>query len=776
MAIDDQGITNSIRDLSNTIMSGSRASKETFRRYNEDLEDVLEQEIVIREKHMSAETKELQRRLKHLERAANLEEKQHTRIQEQLDKTIARQTEVYAKYKKAQKKLGSLNASDPKYKEFENTVAKLGESLNNLSEIANAKQDEVQQSANKLERLRENHQHVNELFEKRRLADVKLSHVFADRIKEHAKGLSSGTNAVKQFVAALKEGASAVSMGAKTGGYGLSVNPFSKNLDIWTAARMGMTPTEGIKMQADFRRTIMSTQRGMTEFMDGLKAAEREYADVITDPAERTAFAAKQMELATMAGVRFMKEDAVASSKELRRVAKLTGMAPMEFNEAIADIVSSEEYRARLSVATSEQERKAILAGVKSQFELNKAMGMTTEQAKAAAKSIQSMTNQGPQKRLIQAARIRAYGGAVGLGAESNRLAALLNKGKRTTPEEQAEMQRLAESLNAAFRKSTTGRIENEWFQDALKEQLDLESVIGLSSPHNTALSQAVAPLEQAADSMSKLTTALIEALSIFKAGHNSITKNPILLAGGAAGAYMLGNKITKMMPGGLFGPSGFGGFAGANAGPQLPPTTRAAIAGAKSTLAVKSMARMFGLPLAALGGYFEGMEEYEQSGDKGKAIGKGVGAAAGGAAGGWAGATMGAQAGAALGTVILPGFGTAAGAVIGGLAGGLGGGYLGNLAGGAVGKSVGSVFTKSTEEERTLSARVTAEASQQQVQQMDANNNYLKTLADNSQKQLELTSKHMELVDKSTDKTTAAIASAQDKSSPFTTKYTYNK
>jgi len=88
----------------------------------------------------------------------------------------------------------------------------------------------------------------------------------------------------------------------------------------------------------------------------------------------------------------------------------------------------------------------------------------------------------------------------------------------------------------------------------------------------------------------------------------------------------------------------------------------------------------------ALLGGGLEAYDEYQQSGNVGRAASAGVGGTAGGALGAWGGAA----AGAALGSVV-PIVGTAIGGTIGAILGGMGGSMLG----GSAGKGVYDYATK---------------------------------------------------------------------------------
>ena len=91
----------------------------------------------------------------------------------------------------------------------------------------------------------------------------------------------------------------------------------------------------------------------------------------------------------------------------------------------------------------------------------------------------------------------------------------------------------------------------------------------------------------------------------------------------------------------------------------------------------------------ALLGGGLSGYDEYQESGNAGRAVSTGAGAAAGGGLGAWGGATAGAALGAFGGPV-----GMAIGGLLGAAAGGIGGSYLGGKAGKGVYDAVASPST----------------------------------------------------------------------------------
>lgn len=582
---------------------------------------------------------------------------------------------------------------------------------------------------------------------------------------------------------ALKDTLDAINIGSKTGGYGVGLNPFGDKASVFDAARLGMKPAEFIQMQAEMRRTILSTGRGMSEFVDGLNSAAKEYSDIILDPAERTKVAAQQLQMFTQSGIRFIKQDATAFAISMRKSAQVAGMMPEEFNTAIGDIIQSEETQTRLKAAASEMERRTILTGIQAQFAQNRAMGMTTEQAKAAAKALNKLAGQGPLERFRQAARLRAFGSAFGMGGESEQAARILIKGQRATADEQRQLQATLGNMSQVLSQSATGSMGAEIFATTLADKLQLGTLLGPTSPFNVTLSESVAPLASAAESMAKIPPELSRLVSMFNQLYSQATNNPLLT--GAAGllgmfgagkvANFVGGKAAstfgRLVPG--MGSSALGSAASATTAAQ-------GATAASSTLRAVSMLsntmKVLG-PIASVGaGAIEGYEEYQQTGKTGRSVGKGLGTAAGGLAGGWGGAAAGAAGGALIGSMV-PIVGTAAGAIIGGLLGAVGGGWGGGLLGGKAGAAAGSVFDedeKQVQVEIKQASADTLDGIQKQVKQMDKSNDLLQTIADGQTKLIELNEKQLLTLGSDKDSSTSAMRGSRSSDNRFRSSYSY--
>jgi len=340
----------------------------------------------------------------------------------------------------------------------------------------------------------------------------------------------------------------AITTGAKTGGYGVAINPLDQK-STTNFAKLGYNTEEAIKAMAEHRRTIMSTSRGLDEWVEGLDRTKQAFGDALTTPLERSMLAASKFETATAAGIRIRAEDATSYGREMDRTAKLTGMTYQEFSNSVNEMIKDDSIQQKLKAATTEQERRAIVDGIAQQFAQNKAMGMTTQQAMGAAKALGKLAGEGPLERFRKAAKIRAMGAAMGMGGEANRAADILQLGNRATKAQQEEMQGILGKLSEVVTQTGTGSLSAEIFADTLSTKLDLKGIIGAQSEFNTTLAKAVAPLERAATSFALIPEEIRRLTSDIKEAKAGVVNNDILMAAvGAAGALLLPSML-KMVP-----------------------------------------------------------------------------------------------------------------------------------------------------------------------------------------------------------------------------------
>ncbi len=364
--------------------------------------------------------------------------------------------------------------------------------------------------------------------------------------------ISAGVEKIAEsFFTAVKEGTKH--------GTGLSYNPFGDNaISLFGAAKHGYDTKDWMNMlnSPETQRAVRSSQKGMYDFAAGLERVDKEVELYGISAKDRSEIARKNMELVTASGIRMQKEDATAFHDSMVQAKEAAGMAPDEFQKAMGEILSSEEVRTQLKMATSEQERRTIVDGIAAQLAQNKAMGLTTTEATAAAKALGKLAGEKPLERFKKAAKLRAMGAVMGMGAEGNRLADLTLKKKRT-PEEEAEFKRLGSQMSERYTQTgADGNVSAEIMVTQVADKLGLEQMLGPNSPFNNTLSAAVAPLKEAGDSFSKTPAEITKAFAAIEQMFSSVKNNDLLAgaAGIAAGGYSLskgGSLIKGLFSGG---------------------------------------------------------------------------------------------------------------------------------------------------------------------------------------------------------------------------------
>lgn len=573
----DRELNDRLMSYANTLARGDRALEQTLRQQARTLgaaqEDVLAEYEDYLNKSRGWHGKEAEEAKARLIRLRKLEQ----------ESVAAQQEGINAKIE-----------HNKKLKQFADDEARLTASASSMSaaELARRRTDLAQRKADAITsfkdatrertakyRLGMNAAAERRAFENRELsATAKWGNAFRGSLSSVAQGALNrafGSLSVAQaFERLWVVASSAVQAGAKHG-TGVSINPFNNDsaISVFGAARAGYNTDEWMKMinNPETQRAIRSSQRGLFDFADGLRLAEKDFSHTITDSKERSELARKNMELMASSGIRARYQDAVAFKGDMERLRKINGESYENFNNSIANIAADEDVRAQLKAATSEAERRAIMDGIASQYAQSRAMGMTTEEAKNAAKALAKLAGEKPLERFKKAAKLRAFGAAMGMGAESNRLADLEIKGKRRTAAENTEYQQIAGQLSERLTQTGTGSYEGEIFATQLADKLQLEQMLGPSSPFNNTLGNATKPLEDATKTLDTFPDKLNQVFSTLNTILSSVGNNDLLkIAGGTLaglGAWKLGGAALSSAGSMLGGAATSAGTAAAGIG-----------------------------------------------------------------------------------------------------------------------------------------------------------------------------------------------------------------
>lgn len=206
-------------------------------------------------------------------------------------------------------------------------------------------------------------------------------------------------------------------------------------------AQLGLQPQQYTELVAAHRQAVLAAG-GLEKNFELLQEGQTRYLNLIGDTGATTTYVQEQMSMLTRSGIRPTIADVTLLDESFKALRKTSGLLPGQLQAAFSEIIEDESTIARLRAVASDDERRAIVAGTINRFKENVALGMTVEQAKAATKALNKLAGQSPLERFKQAARLRAFGGAMGIGG-TEEAARILQKGKRATPEEQQRMQRV---------------------------------------------------------------------------------------------------------------------------------------------------------------------------------------------------------------------------------------------------------------------------------------------------------------------------------------------
>lgn len=179
---------------------------------------------------------------------------------------------------------------------------------------------------------------------------------------------------------------------------------------------------------------------------------------------------------------------------DLNWLARATGKTGSAMNAMLSEI-SDDADSISILRAAREDERETILANQRALLKSNIALGMTAEQATAASKMLNKMVAAKPLERLKQAAKMRAIGAAMGLGAESNAAANELQKPKGQ--QNQAVINEfnlaLAKQVGSAAQQGIIPEIQTS----ILVEKLGFEEIANTFDTNLAKTNQSLLNLEQ---------------------------------------------------------------------------------------------------------------------------------------------------------------------------------------------------------------------------------------------------------------------------------------
>jgi hypothetical protein len=177
---------------------------------------------------------------------------------------------------------------------------------------------------------------------------------------------------------------------------------------------------------------------------------------------------------------------------DLVQLQRRTGMSTRQAAEYF-DAIASDVDSIDILRSARKEEREAILRSQRALVEQSIAAGMSAEQAQRAAKMLNSMVAAKPLDRLKQAARVRALSGAMGIAGGDDAANAII-AGKRATAEQREKANDFFQRAAGAMDQAAGQGLGGEIFATQLADKLGLEQYFGKDSPFSTTLGDTMKP------------------------------------------------------------------------------------------------------------------------------------------------------------------------------------------------------------------------------------------------------------------------------------------
>lgn len=369
-----------------------------------------------------------------------------------------------------------------------------------------------------------------------------------------------------------------------------------------TKPRFGLDAKEYAELITANRQAVLASG-GLVHNFNLLQEGQSQYFDRIGDLGATTKYTQEQMSIFARSGIKPTMADVSLLGASFTKLQKLAGLTSVQMNALVSDVVEDESTITLLRATTSENERRAIVEGTTRRIAENVALGMTTEQAKAAAKALNKLAGKGPLERFKDAAKMQAMGAALGVSG-GGEAAAIHRKGARATQAEKDQLQDYLSQISNAIGTSKTGSQGFEFMVDSMAEKLNIKPML---EPLNTTLAQSVAATDAAQKSLGDIGENTKRSMNWLQHIYGALTSSGAKVVGGAVGGAVdlmsgVGGNILSGLAGaglkGLFGAGAGAATAGtataataATAGAGAAGLTAAAVAGSVAVLAATGAA-----------------------------------------------------------------------------------------------------------------------------------------------------------------------------------------
>lgn len=270
-----------------------------------------------------------------------------------------------------------------------------------------------------------------------------------ESIKDFAKGIATGTIAIKGFQNLVDEMRTSYRLGMKW-------DPVS---DALNGIKMGMDPKEMMEFQAQFRRTSGALAGGMQQFNNTVADNQTQMVQY-TGSMKAAAMAMGNMfELSHSMGLNF--EDVGSSANDLfsqfKKMNAATSLTIDQFADLTKSLIDDSDIRSKL-LTLQTQQRSVYIQSLLKQHDMLQAQGMTYEAAQKFVKYIENNSNKDPLERMKQGAQMMNVARMLGFDPRrANRLMLLNNKRDKSVDENMELSSLLKDFTTAAHTRMGTG-------------------------------------------------------------------------------------------------------------------------------------------------------------------------------------------------------------------------------------------------------------------------------------------------------------------------------
>lgn len=259
------------------------------------------------------------------------------------------------------------------------------------------------------------------------------------------------------------------------------------------ALKYGMSAADYAEVVMANRRVVNATG-GTAQVTDRVTDSMGDLRTMTASQGEAFKVAAESMQALASSGIRPTSEALKGYVKDVKQLGLQTGMS-QDQARAYYDEMAQDIDTVHMLRSAKEGERQAILENQRAYLSNNIAIGMSTTQAKEAAKQLNKIAGAKPLDRIRKAAKARMLGSALGVGGSEEAYRAMMS------PIQTKEQQKLISDYLqqiASKMEGSRGSLGTEIMASTLLDKSGLESEVGKGSAFSTTtLKEMAVPVDE---------------------------------------------------------------------------------------------------------------------------------------------------------------------------------------------------------------------------------------------------------------------------------------